>query len=156
MGPQGAHKNDLKSRTFQGPPSDPKMEPKWSQNGAKMEPKWIQNGTKMDPKWSQNERKSNPKECKTKPKLMPSPSSPSPSPPQTRKTSSNVAKDLSCRGTPRKSREAVGNRRTRQKDARSHETANGNTRHIKTALPVSCQSGYPETLSFPCFFRLVF
>ena len=81
-----------------------------------MDPKWIQNGTKMDPKWSPNERKSNSKECKTKPKLMPSPSSPSPPSPQ----SSNVAKDVSCRGTPRKSREAAGNRRTRQKDARSH------------------------------------
>ena len=54
MGPQGPHKNDLKSRTFQGPPSDPKMEPKWSQNGAKMEPKWIQNGTKIVPNWIQN------------------------------------------------------------------------------------------------------
>ena len=73
MGPQGAHKNDLKSRTFQGPSLGPqngaKMEPKWSQSApvelpgvhlrkhllfdAKMEPKWNQSGPKMEP---QNEK----------------------------------------------------------------------------------------------------
>ena len=50
MGPQGPHKNDLKSRTFQGPPLDPQMDPKWIQNGAKMEPKTSPNGVNIEPK----------------------------------------------------------------------------------------------------------
>ena len=137
-GPQWDPNELTKTTKNRGPSRDPPRTPKWSQNGAKMDPKWIQNGTKIEPKWSPNERKSNAKERETKPKLMPSPSSPSPpppspqsplplptsppppSPPQARKTSSNVAKGVSCRGTPRKSREAAGNRRTRQKEARSH------------------------------------
>jgi len=48
MGPQGPHKNDLKSRTFQGPPLDPQMDPKWIQNGANMEPKTTQHGVKIE------------------------------------------------------------------------------------------------------------